>query len=328
MLTKTTFADPKADFVFKRIFGSEPHKHLLVALLNALLERDEKHLIRDVTYLTPEQSPPLPGMKHSVVDVKCRDEQGRYYVAEMQVLGVEAFEKRMVYNTSKACTMQLPDGEAYSSLAPLVGVTICNFMLWPLNGHGPGAVALPTVGGPTSALSTADLPVPMLSHWHMQEQKSGVRGFSDIQYRFLELPKYAAGPEPVTTIDCWAYLFRNAHKLAEIPPFLQCFPFRDVLEIARVSNFTQEEWEVYDKAKMAEQDARGVASLARKEGEAKGREEGEAKGLAKGLRCAALDLCQIIGVEWSDKRKAQVEAMSLSELEALREHLRTHRRWP
>ncbi len=324
MLTTATFADPKTDFIFKRIFGTEVNKHLLVALLNSLLEREGTQRIRDVTYLPPEQSPPLPGMKLSVVDVKFRDEKGDYYVVEMQVLNVEAFEKRVVYNTSKACAMQLADGESYRNLAPVVGVTICDFVFWPVNGDG----------------SSAGVPVPMLSSWHMHEQRSGVRSFSDVQYRFLELPKYAAGPAPVTALDSWAYLFRNADKLTEIPPFLQDFPFRDVLEIARISNLTKEEWEVYDKAKVARQDARGAVSLARKEGLAKGheegrkegheegRKEGHEEGRKEGLRCAARDLCQIIGVEWSDIRKAQVEAMSLPELETLREHLRTHRRWP
>lgn len=91
-----TFADPKTDFVFKRIFGTEAHKHLLVELLNALLELDADCRIVDVTFLTPEQSVPLAELKLSVVDVKCRDERGRTYVVEMQVLNVDAFEKRIV----------------------------------------------------------------------------------------------------------------------------------------------------------------------------------------------------------------------------------------
>ena len=105
-------------------------------------------------------------------------------------------------------------------------------------------------------------------------------------------------------------------------------PFREALEIARIASFTPAEWDAYDLAKMAKQDARGVASLARKEGREEGRAEGQAQGLAKGLRSAVEDLCHVIGVEWSGEREAQVETMSLSELEELREHLRTHRRWP
>jgi hypothetical protein len=87
----------------------------------------------------------------------------------------------------------------------------------------------------------------------------------------------------VTAVDCWAYLFLYADKLTEIPPFLDVYPFRDVLEIARISNFTKEEWEVYDKARMARHDARAVVSQARKEGRARGREEGREEGEALGL---------------------------------------------
>jgi predicted transposase/invertase (TIGR01784 family) len=271
MRKTATFADPKADVIFKRIFGTEAYKHLLIELLNALLELEEGQRILDVTYLPPEQSSPLPGMKFSVVDVKCRDERGKVYVVEMQVLNVEGFEKRVVLNAAKACTMQLEAGEAFSGMAPVVALTICNFRFW--------SAGAPMVGDPAT--------VPMLSRWHMQEQRSGVRGFPDMQYCFLELPKYAAGEEPVTAVDCWAYLFLHGDKLKEIPPFLDVYPYRDVLEIARISNFTTEEWEVYDKSWLARHDAHAVVSYARKEGLAKGRakgrrEEGEALGLTKG----------------------------------------------
>ena len=50
---RPVFADPKTDVIFKKIFGEQAHKHLLIALLNALLELDEAHQILDVTYLSP-----------------------------------------------------------------------------------------------------------------------------------------------------------------------------------------------------------------------------------------------------------------------------------
>ena len=65
------------------------------------------------------------------MDVKCFDERGRHYVAEMQVLNVEGFDKRVVYNTSKAYVTQLRTGEDYPGLEDVVGVTICDFLLWP-----------------------------------------------------------------------------------------------------------------------------------------------------------------------------------------------------
>ncbi|MCP4662039.1 MAG: hypothetical protein GY856_42085, partial [bacterium] len=105
-------------------------------------------------------------------------------------------------------------------------------------------------------------------------------GLDQIQYVFLELPKYRAGDAPEGIVDRWAYFFREAKNLEVIPPALDQEPFREALEVARVARFTAEEWNVYDRAKMAEQDARGALSLAEKQGLMRGRAEGEAAGQA------------------------------------------------
>jgi predicted transposase/invertase (TIGR01784 family) len=126
-----TFADPKIDFVFKRIFGAPVHKHLLIELLNTLLELDPPHRIVDVQHLPIEQHVPVPELKLSIVDVKCIDVQGTRYVVEMQVLNVDGFEKRVVYNTNKAYVNQLRQADKYPMLDDVVGVTVCDFLLWP-----------------------------------------------------------------------------------------------------------------------------------------------------------------------------------------------------
>src|SRR5215468_6408955 len=105
------FADPKTDVVFKRIFGSEAHKDLLVALLNDLLELTGTHRIRSVEHFSLEQRVTAPKSKLSIVDVKCTTASGRRFVVEMQILPVDGFEKRVVYNPSKAYVMQLRDGD-------------------------------------------------------------------------------------------------------------------------------------------------------------------------------------------------------------------------
>jgi predicted transposase/invertase (TIGR01784 family) len=314
---RPVFADPKTDFVFKRIFGTEVHKRLLIELLNALLELDDEHRIVDLKYLSPEQHVPIDELKLSLVDVKCLDQSGRHYVVEMQVLNVEGFEKRVVYNTSKAYVTQLRTGEDYPQLDDVVGVTICDFLLWP---------EPPQTGGP---------PVPMLSRWRMQEQHAGARALDHIQFVFLELPKYQAGDEPDGLIDRWAYFFREAKNLDVVPPVLASPPFRDALEVARISYFSAAELEVYDQAKIAEQDARGALSLAELHGRAAGRiaglEEGLARGheegLAEGLRRAIRSLCKAFDVELDPERDAALGTMESAELEALQERLLRDRSW-
>jgi predicted transposase/invertase (TIGR01784 family) len=314
---RPVFADPKTDFVFKRIFGSEVHKPLLIELLNALLELEEDHRIVDLKYLSPEQHVPVEELKLSLVDVKCFDERGRHYVVEMQVLNVEGFEKRVVYNTSKAYVTQLRTGEGYPGLDDVVGVTICDFVLWP----GP-----PVPGA---------APVPMLSRWRMQEQHGGALGLSQVQYVFLELPKYRSGDSPEGTIDRWAYFFREAENLAVVPPALSVPPYREALEVARMAGFSAGELDLYDRAKIAEQDARGALSLAEKqgrdegrdEGRAEGRAEGRVEGRAEGLREAIRAFCQAFEIEIDEKREAFLVGMGAGELKELQARLLRDRRW-
>ena len=247
------FADPKTDVVFKRIFGAEARKPLLIALLNDLLELTGTHRIRSVQHFSLEQRVTAPKSKLSILDVKCTTKSGRRFVVEMQVLPVEGFEKRVVYNASKAYVLQLRAADDYPKLCDVVGVTICNFELWPKTLKGKGGK------------------VPMLSRWRMQEQESGHKALGQVQYAFLELPKYSAGKDPETLVDKWAYFFREAKNLEVVPPALSEGPFREALEIARRSTFTEAEWEEYERAKMAEQDERGAISLAHREGKEEGR---------------------------------------------------------
>ncbi len=252
----SVFADPKTDFVFKRIFGAEARKPLLTALLNHLLELEGDRRIVELHHLPSDQHVDIPELKLSIVDVKCIDAAGRRFVVEMQVLNVEGFEKRVVYNASKAYVMQLRNADEYPALCDVVGLTICNFNLWSdVDEHG-------------------NYKVPMLSRWRMQEQTNGERGLSQIQYVFLELPKYAAGNDPKSLVDKWAYFFRETKNLDVVPPALAEKPFLEAFEVARRATFSPLEWEAYDRAKMAEQDARGALSLVRKEGLRDGRREG------------------------------------------------------
>jgi predicted transposase/invertase (TIGR01784 family) len=260
------FADPKTDFVFKRIFGTEERKPLLIALLNHLLELEGEHRILDLQHLSLEQHVAVPELKLSIVDVKCTEVSGRRFVVEMQLAKVQGIEKRIVYNASKAYVMQLRSAEEYPTLCDVVGVTICNFKLWPQKEKG------------------SPFKVPMLSRWRMQEHHSLEVGLPQVQYVFLELPKYAAGDNPQTVVERWAYFFREAKNLSVVPQALEEAPFREALEVTRAATFTPEDWEIYERTKMAEQDARGALAVAHEEGVEEGHksglEEGELKGSA------------------------------------------------
>jgi predicted transposase/invertase (TIGR01784 family) len=280
------FADPKTDFVFKRLFGSEAHKDLIVALLNGLLELDQAHRIVDVELLAPEQRPVVSEMKLSIVDVKCRDARGVSYVVEMQVLNVEGFEKRVVYNVAKAYVGQLGRGALYPALNDVIGITICDFALWPVS---------------------EGQPVPMLSRWRMQEQHDGARGLGQIQFVFLELPKYDPTRAPQTVVERWAYFFREAENLTMVPEALAQHPYVDALDAARTAGFTEEDWDRYIRAGMAIQDERGALSLAEKQGEERGERRGQKEGARRAMASAVLAVLAGRGLDVPAEAKAAIE---------------------
>jgi len=261
---RPVFADLKSDFVFKKVFGSEEHKDILIALLNALLDLRGVGAVVDVTYLSEEQRPKVDELKHSVVDVKCKDARGRFFVVEMQVLQVEGFDKRAVYNASKAYVNQIARGEEYLGLDDVVAVSICDFVLWP------EADAQPAV--------------PLVSHWRMQEQHGGRLGLSHVQYVFVELPKLPLDRPPGDVAEEWAYVFRRAPSLRDVPAHVHHEGPRKALEAARSAHFSAEEWEAYDRESVAIQDARGAITFAERRGEARGEARGELKARREVLR--------------------------------------------
>ena len=121
----TYYLDPKADLTFKRVFGEHPD--LVISFLNALLPfKNDDELIESVTYLQPEMVPENPLRKNSIVDVRCRDNRGRQFIVEMQMVWSPEFLQRVMFNSAKAYVRQLKKGENYTLLEPVYSLNIVN----------------------------------------------------------------------------------------------------------------------------------------------------------------------------------------------------------
>lgn len=121
---KGKYLNPKADVTFKKIFGE--HEDLVMSLLNALLPLDEGKQIEHVEYLPPELVPENPLKKNSVVDVRCRETDGRHFIVEMQMNWNNEFKRRVILNASKAVVKQLDKGEDYTLLQPVWALNLIN----------------------------------------------------------------------------------------------------------------------------------------------------------------------------------------------------------
>lgn len=116
------YLDPKADVVFKKIFGDHPH--ILISFLNAVLPLPADSPIVELTYLPSEQVPDIPEFRRTIVDVKCKDAQKRTFIVEMQMNWTNCFKQRLLFGASQAFVKQLNKGKDYKLLEPVYGLGI------------------------------------------------------------------------------------------------------------------------------------------------------------------------------------------------------------
>ncbi len=118
------YVDPRYDTTFKKVFGE--HSDLLISFINAMLPLEGDEIVQEIEYLSPELMPPLPDIKYSVVDVRCKDKRGHQFLVEMQMVWTEDFKSRVLFNASKAYVTQLHKGEDYELLEPVYSLNIVN----------------------------------------------------------------------------------------------------------------------------------------------------------------------------------------------------------
>lgn len=118
--------DPKVDYVFKWLFGKEIHVALLLSLLNAVLKPPPGQRIVDLTIVNPFNDKEALDDKISILDIKARDQLGRQYNIEMQMLGSPIFLKRLLYYWAVLHADQLHEGEEYAGLRPTITIAFVN----------------------------------------------------------------------------------------------------------------------------------------------------------------------------------------------------------
>jgi predicted transposase/invertase (TIGR01784 family) len=290
------FINPKIDFAFKKIFGSEDSKDILVSFLNALIY-EAQPIIQDLEILNPYLAPKIRGIKDTYLDIKAKiidseTKEDRTVIIEMQVLNVEGFEKRILYNAAKSYSIQLTTGQGYNLLNPVIALTITDFVMF------------------------ADLP-NVTSRFVLKEKDFLIDyPIYDIELIFVELPKFKkelADLEDI--IDKWLFFLNNARKLQDVPPAMDNIPeLKKAFYIANQANLNLDELEEQEKSEIFIQDQRGAITKAAKESLEQGRQEG----LAEGLQQKTYEIAKkMLGV-LDDRAIAEMTGLTLEELRSLR----------
>ena len=231
------FVDIKNDIAFRKIFGNENRKEVLISFLNAVLLLEDNRKIVDVDILTPYQLPALKGGKVTIVDIKAKDQSDKNYIVEMQVAEVDGFDKRVLYYASKSYSSQIDRGDLYEQLNPTFFIGILDFEI----SKNPNYI----------------------SRNKILDVETGENLISDIEFNFIELPKFNKQETELTTIiDQWVYFIKNAENLNISPESVKDAGLKYAYEDADKHNWTKAELDAYDYVLMREQDDRGRITFA------------------------------------------------------------------
>ena len=180
------YLDPKNDVAFKKIFGTEKNKDILIHFLNDMITFKENSPIVTVTFLKTVQDPETAAKKTSIVDILCTDEKGNQYIVEMQVAKEKGFEKRAQYYASKAYISQAIKGGEYYDLKEVIFLAISDFVMFPQK-------------------------AAYKSDHVILDKESHENDLKDFSFTFLELPKFNKDIDHLSNMtEKWAYFFKHA----------------------------------------------------------------------------------------------------------------------
>ena len=278
MLSK--FLDPKNDYAFKRIFGAERNKDILIHFINDMLGFEGKGQIQTVSFLKTSQDPEIASKKQSILDVLCTDQLGRQYIVEMQVARTKGFEKRAQYYAAKAYANQLNESEQYNKLKAVIFLAITDFVMF------------------------KDKPAYKSDHVILDKENHS-QDLKDFSFTFLELPKFTKSLDELNTmVEKWAYFFKHAQETTETE-LLELEASDPVIgkayhELNRF-NWTEIELNTYEQQQKRERDAQAILDYALDEGIARGVAQGIAQGIAlgedKGKHAATLAIAKKMQLE-------------------------------
>ena len=271
------YLNPYTDFGFKKLFGTEFNKDLLISFLNAMFERSSaipKDEILDITYLNAEKLGRKSSERKAIFDVYCTTKSGAKFIVEMQNVFQQFFKDRSVYYSSfpirEMARRDSEDEHWNYELQRIYTFGILNFVFKDEEKDESGDIKT------VNEFSDDDLfHVVMLT-----DLTTGKVFYNKLVYLYLEMPKFSKKEDELETMyDKWLFVLKNLSKLLERPKELQERVFKKLFEQAEIAMFTDKEYSDYEESLHNLWDITNAMSDA----EAKGFGKGEAKGHAEGI---------------------------------------------
>ena len=253
------YVNPYTDFGFKKLFGTELNKDLLISLLNALFDRsaqqspdEPRQVVKDLRYLPTEKLESY-GERRAIFDVYCEGENGEKFIVEMQKASQDFFKDRSVFYSAFPIIEQGKVGSDWDfHLNDVYTVGILNF-IFPGDEYDKDC-------------------------FHHEVKLIDVEDkhvfYDKLTYVYLEMPKFNKTEEELVSMyDKWLFVLKNLTRLMERPATLQERVFTRLFEQAEIARFTPDESRIYEESLKQYRDMRNTIASAKREGREEGRIE-------------------------------------------------------
>ncbi len=250
------YINPYTDFGFKKLFGEEGSKDLLIDFLNQLLPT--RHQIAKLTFHNVEQLPDVSHERKAIFDLHCLSATGERFIVEMQKAKFDFFKDRALFYATFPIRDQAKKGDWDFELAAIYLVAVLDFVY-----------------------DEAEERRKFRRDVALRDQ-DGELFFDKLHFRFLQMPLFIKQEDELEThFDKWIYFLKNLESFDHIPQILNEPIFQKAFTIAEVANMNPDQRTTYEESLIHYWDIKGVVTTAYKTGKVEGKVEGIAEGELK-----------------------------------------------
>jgi predicted transposase/invertase (TIGR01784 family) len=242
------YINPYTDFGFKKLFGEEANKDLLIDFLNELLP--PHHRIKELAFKNVENLPDLLVERKAIFDIHCQAANGERFVVEMQKAKINFFKDRSLFYLTFPIRDQAKKGEWDFALTPIYMIAILDF-----------------------EYDETEEKKKLLSHVQLKDQDCDVF-YDKLHFKFIQMPLFNKEEQDLEThFDKWIYFLKKLETFDDIPAILKEPIFERAFKVAEVANMTPEQRDEYEQSRLNYNEMRAVVSTAEMDGRKKERLE-------------------------------------------------------
>jgi predicted transposase/invertase (TIGR01784 family) len=264
---KAKYLNPFTDFGFKKIFGEEASKPLIIDFLNALLPKTDQ--IVDLTFKNNEQLGQTDLDRKAIYDIYCENEKGEKFIVELQKAKQNYFKERTIYYSTFPIREQAERGEWNYNLKAVYCIGILDFTFDDYE----------TEPEKSEVVHTIKL-----------KNQNGKTFYDKLTFIYLEMPNFKRTETQLETrLDKWLYFIKHLEDFQTIPSIIADEVFNQAFEKAELAKFGTEERNIYENSLKTYRDLKSVIDTAYDEGKQEGRLEGKLEGRLEGKQEGRLE---------------------------------------